>query len=285
MNIPRKDKTTTIYTDASELNDYSVCAWGCVIIHNDEEHIFSDYCVDTDAMWFGKFYAVLKSLEMLSNFDDVKDVRIYTEDSSIVVNYEIKNKGKKPELIGYYDDCFKRLCEFSTKYKLTVMRVPPNQNRAHHIANFTLREAVPKVIEEKRLAAIAIAAQKWAEQSPLTIIKKCIPQSLKMQGDFNSYINRVLNSCAKNDGFNYLLSSQGVSMVSFYQLLKNRFPKKISYKEHGEKKLHMALALALKGSEFCVTETDGVFHINFRSKRPENAQVVEWIPSESNSKQ
>jgi hypothetical protein len=265
-------KMTIVYCDVCDRDKNNICAWGCVIIHNRAEYIFSGYSLDNEALQHGNFYAIIKSLEMLSQFD-VKDVRVYTEEETVVSNFNAISKGAKIKFKGGYAGYFKRLCEFALKYNLVLLKIQPDQNRAHHIANFTLRNTEVSLPEAAR--SKPLLRKKKVEKSPLTIIKSCIPKQLKVEGDFNFHIRSVISHSAKQKGFSSLLSENGVSMSSFYQLLKNRFPKKIMYKQNGEKKLHMAFARALQGSEFCVCEISGLYYIFYCASRPDSAQVVD----------
>ena len=240
---------TIVYCDVGEPDKRAVCAWGCVVIHNGSEYIFSGYSLDKKALQHSKFYALIKSFHVLSQFD-AKDVKIYIEEPTIIYNFNEMNRGKQLKFQEGYAYYFKLLCNYALKYNLTLHEIHPTQNRAHHIANYTYRNAV-KSLEANRTANHASKQQK-PQKSPSAIVKSCIPRDIKNHKDFNTHIANILNQCSKQAGFHSLLSNQGVCMSGFYQLLKNRFPKKILYKQNGEKKLHMSFARALQGSKFCV---------------------------------
>ena len=112
-----------------------------------------------------------------------------------------------------------------------------------------------------------------------TIIKLAIPKDLKRMGDFNSYLLGSFEQAVKNEYFHKLLFSQGINISSFYHILKNKFPQKISYKQNGEKKLHLAFARALQGSQFCVCEIKGLFFVFYSDNYPESANIIDCNPA------
>ena len=273
---------TIVYCDMSGNDAHEIYAWGCLVIHNGVEHVFSGHCLMDRALRNGEIYALISSLEALSSFD-VKKVKVYTEDASVVLNFKAMKNGQEPKLKGYYSRYFKYLCGFAHKYNLDLRKIPRNQNRAHDIANAEMRYAVnnlqnvkPAVIPGYLQPPQSSSTKAPSEpKSPLSIIRSCIPQSLRKDGDFNTHILRILKQCAKQEHFHELLLSQGVSLSSFYQLLKNRFPKKISYKQNGEKKLHMSFSRALLNSKFCVCEINGLYFIFYYDNRPDSAFIVD----------
>lgn len=264
---------TIVYCDAADHDERTICAWGCIVIHNCVEHIFSGYSLENDALRCAGLYAIIKSLEAVSQFD-ANEVTAYTEDADVIYDFNQINLGEDSKFVGTYGRYFERLREFRDKYNLVLREVHPTRNRAHHIANFTLRA------EQKRFAYLNLTLKRKSQEhepkTPQTVIKSCIPQAIKNHKDFNEHIIKILTHCSKQSGFKVLLHSHGVSLVCFYQILKNRFPKKIMYKQNGEKKLHTSFARAILNSEFCVCEMEnGLFFIFHRDARPASARIVE----------
>jgi len=50
--------------------------------------------------------------------------------------------------------------------------------------------------------------------------------------------------------------------------------KKISYKQNGEKKMHLAFARALLDSEFCVVQRGALFFVMEKESAPEDAAII-----------
>ena len=272
---------TTVYCDMSAKYNSDIYAWGCIIIHNGTRHIFAGHSLMHNALRNGEFYALIKSLEMLASFDDVKKVKVYTEEASAISNFKAMKNGQEVKLKGSYARYFKQLCQYAQKYNLDLRKIPGDQNIAHDIANAEMQYAVNNLLAVKPfevpdfLQKPEAPPRKKEYKSPLTIIKACIPPEIKKNNDFNMHIVRILSQCAKQEDFHQLLLYHGVSMSSFYQLLKNRFPNRISYKQNGEKKLHMSFARALLNSKFCVCEINEQFHIFYYNSRPDSAHVVD----------
>jgi len=263
--------------------DTTVYAWGCVIIHDGIEHNFSGHCLQHRALRNGEFYALIKALECLSLFK-TKRAKVYTEEASVVANFKAFKDGKALNLKGRYSRYFKWLLEFTNNYNLNIVKIPRNQNVAHDLANGELINAQRNLLDVKPfvvpdcLAPPVIRSTKKNKKprSPHSIIKSCIPQQLRSKGNFNTHLLRSLEQCVNNEDFHNLLLAQGVNVSSFYQMLKNKFPKRIMYKEDGEKKLHISFAKALLNSEFCVCEIDGLFYVFYYDYRPESANIIDY---------
>jgi len=271
---------TLVYCDMSA--DSTIYAWGCVIVHKGVKHYFSDHSLRHTALRYGEFYALIKSLECLSTFD-IKEAKVYTQESSVVENLNFYKSGRELNLKGYYSRYFNWLLEYVNVYDLDIRKIPEDQNIAHEVAHDeriqaqqNLSEIEPFEIPYRLVPPVnnPISEDK-IPTSAHTIIKQSIPQELKRMGDFNNHILRSFNQAAKNEYFHNLLITQGVNISSFYHRLKNRFPKRISYKENGEKKLHLAFARALQGSQFCVCEIKGLFFVFYSDNYPESANIID----------
>jgi len=119
-------------------------------------------------------------------------------------------------------------------------------------------------------------------KKPHTIIKQALPGKLYHVVDFNLRITHALDKCVNQESFHKLLFTQGIDLSSFYHLLKNQFPNGISYKQNGEKKLHLSFAKALQDSMYCVGEIKGRFFIFYDDNVPEEATIISYTESSEN---
>lgn len=265
---------TKIYCDAAE--KHMIFAWGCVILHDREIHTFSGNCQMHAMLEYGGLYAVYEALERLAQFEDIgegHEVELFTEEINLVYAYNALKGGGDVYTSRLFGRYVKRICKYSLKYNLELTKISKGQNLAHDIVYEELEEAlgnppkVPPLVMPDFLAPPRV--------TPHTVISKSLPQSLKRQKDYNARLIHVLEIGSQREAFDKLLRNDGINISSLYHILKNRFPKYMSsYKQNGEKKLHLSFARALEGSRFCVCEISGLFYAFYDGYQPEGAKLI-----------
>jgi len=276
--LPIVGKLTSVYCDSKINKDKNIFVWSCVILHNNIQHVFSGHYTMHSLFKQGDFFSAIQALEKLSLFD-VRNVILYTNDSSFVFHFEGLKKNVKLRMKGQYARYFHYLSEYMDKYNLFIYKMPPNYNPANSILDDELFESQDKPLELEYVTMLEslIPTQNDENKNEITqrgIIKEALPAKFSSELDFSVQIVQVLDKCATHERFHALLSTQGVNLSSFYQLLKNKFQKAVSYKKNGEKKLHHSFAKALSDSKFCICETNDLFFIFYKNAVPELYKII-----------
>ncbi|MCL2840969.1 MAG: hypothetical protein FWE05_09390 [Defluviitaleaceae bacterium] len=269
---------THVYSDMSASN--KVFAWGCLIVHESMQYTFSGHCAASKVPYHGEAFAVVQALEKLSAFD-VKDVLLYTDYKDIVEQFNAMKMDAISKRKGTHSIFLKHIAYFTQKYNLEIYKVHRERNPAHDIAHSELLKArkdfltdSPPEIPDFIATQQAIETCKY-EKSHHKIIRKYLSKQLGNALDFNTRIVFLLDRSVKQEPFHDLLNNYGINLSSFYQLLRNRFPKAMAYKQNGEKKLPTSFAKALQGSKYCVCKmNNGLFFIFYRDTVPETATIL-----------
>lgn len=98
-------------------------------------------------------------------------------------------------------------------------------------------------------------------ESTRKFVQEAARSSLHTQ-DFNLFVHHILQTCAESPKAQKVLQEGGINISLIYESIKQAVGQnKLSYKQNGEKKMHLSFARALLESNFCVIEKNSLFFV------------------------